>query len=71
MKATHLCRRVDAVKKGRSEEVAAPLAPPLRGTSSVLVSVRDDECISPVHRHMGRAGELLHALQLPGLCLEG
>ena len=53
------------------EEVAAPLALPLRGSSSVLVSVRDDECISPAHRHMGRASGLLHAVESQTPCVEG
>ena len=51
--------------------VAAPLAPPLRRSSSVLVPVRDDEFVSPVHRHMGRVSGLLHAVESQTLCVEG
>ena len=37
---------------------------------SALVPALDEECISPAHRHMGRAGDLLHVVESLALCVD-
>ena len=65
--STCRCRQKEPLR-----ERVAVLVPISARSLSVLVPARDDGGVSPVHRHVGRAGGgLLHALQFPDVCVVG